>query len=291
MRRTALIAAAMVVTGCLVPKDQFDQMVREAELNAQRYKSEADNAAALDKRLKEVQVEAERLKQQKQELETQLTDKEAERRALQEKSEQLEALNQELAKNTKQLEQAKEELEKRSSEYENLAQSLKGEIDAGKVELSELKGRMTVKMKDKILFSSGSAKVGKEGEAALDKVALALKDVKGKIIRVEGHTDADPVDPKGDFPSNWELSLARAMAVVKRLQDQGVDPTKLSAAGYGQYQPIVANDTAEHKSRNRRIEIVLAAGLGGGPAPVAAPKPEVVPTKGKAPAKPAPKKK
>jgi chemotaxis protein MotB len=288
MRRQVAIAAAaaMVASGCLVPKDQFDQMTREAELNAQRYKTEAENAAALDKRLKEVQLEAERLKVQKEELEaklaaaeTQLTDKEAERRSLQEKNEQLAALNEELAKNTRQLEQAKQELEKRSSEYESLAQSLKGEIQAGKVELSELKGRMTVKMKDKILFSSGSARVGKEGEAALDKVAQALKDVKGKIIRVEGHTDADPVDPKGEYASNWELSLARAMAVVKRLQDQGVDPTKLSVAGYGQYQPIAANDTPEHKSLNRRIEIVLAPAIGTG-APM--PQPEVVPAKGKA---------
>jgi chemotaxis protein MotB len=282
MRRLALIAAAMVVaSGCLVPKDQFDQMVREAELNAQRYKTEADNAAALDKRLKEVELDAERLRQQKQELEAQLTDKEAERRELQQKNEELTALNQELAKNTKQLEQAKEELEKKSSEYESLAQSLKGEIQAGKVELSEMKGRMTVKMKDKILFSSGSARVGKEGEAALDKVAQALKDVKGKIIRVEGHTDSDPVDPKGDFASNWELSLARAMAVVKRLQDQGVDPTKLSVAGYGQYQPIAANNTPEHKSLNRRIEIVLAPAIGSSaPTPAA----EAVPAKGKTPA-------
>ena len=86
--------------------------------------------------------------------------------------------------------------------------------------------------------------------------------MKGKIIRVEGHTDDVPTDPKGPYPTNWELSLARAMAVVSHLQEHGVDPTLLSAAGYGQYHPISKNDTADHRSQNRRIEIVLAANNG-----------------------------
>jgi chemotaxis protein MotB len=121
---------------------------------------------------------------------------------------------------------------------------------------------MTVQLKDKILFASGSARVGKEGQEALTKIADALKTVQGRIVRVEGHTDDVPTGG-GQFPTNWELSLARAMAVVRSLQDAGVDPTMLSAAGYGQYQPLVPNDTPEHKSQNRRIEIVLAPSLGG----------------------------
>ena len=63
----------------------------------------------------------------------------------------------------------------------------------------------------------------------------------------------------GAFPSNWELSTARALAVVRYLQENGVDPSRLAGAGYGQYQPIAPNDTAEGRSQNRRIEIVLAA--------------------------------
>ena len=117
---------------------------------------------------------------------------------------------------------------------------------------------MTVKMKDKILFASGSARIGKEGQDALAKVADAFKNLSGKIVRVEGHTDDVRTDPKGPFPTNWELSLGRAMAVVRYLQDRGVDPTLLSAAGYGQYHPIAPNDSPENRSLNRRIEIVLA---------------------------------
>ena len=262
MRKAILVVSAALLSGCLVPKGQFDLMAAEADRRGKDADSAKANAAAFEKRLGEVQAELEAEKQRRQQLEQVVTDDEAEKRALEEKNAELTALNQELSKSSQQLAEAKAELEKKSSEYEDLAQSLKSEIQAGKIELSELKGKMTVKLKDKVLFSSGSAKLGKEGEAALEKVADTLKAVKGRMIRVEGHTDSDPVPADGPFASNWELSVARAMAVVNYLQAQGVDPMKLSAAGYGQYQPIAANDSPEHRSRNRRIEIVLAAADG-----------------------------
>jgi chemotaxis protein MotB len=266
VRQSLVVAAALAFVACGIPKEQFDAKALEAEELGRKYKDESGKTAALTEKVEALTKQVKDLEEQRAALESQLMNKEAERRALEERNAQLAALNDELSKSKRKLAEAKEELEKRSSEYESLAQSLKGEIDAGKIELSELKGRMTVKMKDKILFASGSAKVGKEGQDALSKVAIALRDVKGKIIRVEGHTDDVPTDGKA-FPSNWELSLARAMAVVRVLQDQGVDPTKLSAAGYGQYQPIAANDSPENKSLNRRIEIVLAPSAGAAPAP------------------------
>ena len=79
------------------------------------------------------------------------------------------------------------------------------------------------------------------------------------VLQVDGHTDRRPI-ATARFPSNWELSLARSMAVVRALQDAGVDPTVLSAAGYGPYQPIAPNDSTDNRSLNRRIEIVLAPG-------------------------------
>ena len=214
--------------------------------------------AGLEEQIQAAQAEKNALSTRLSTAEANLSAGTAERRALEKKNGELTALNEELSRSKKALTEAKEALEKKSSEYENLSKSLKKEIAEGKIELSELRGRMTVNLKDKILFASGSARVGKEGEDALKKVAEALKGVQGKIIRVEGHTDDVPTDPKGPFPSNWELSLARSMAVVRSLQDAGVDPTRLSAAGYGPYQPIAANDTADHRSLNRRIEIVLA---------------------------------
>jgi len=155
------------------------------------------------------------------------------------------------------LKQQSAELQQKSSEYEKMAEALKGQIEAGRVEVSELRGRMTVKLKDKILFSSGSARVGKEGKDALAAVAGVLKGMEGKVIRVEGHTDDVPAG--GAWSSNWELSTARSLAVVRFLESQGIDPSRLAAAGYGQHRPVAANDSPEGRSQNRRIEIVLAA--------------------------------
>lgn len=258
------LCTLMLATGC-VTQGKYDLAMQNAKTVDEQLQAEKAARAAADGKVGELTEQVKGLEGEKEALSTRLGTAEAnlsagtaERRALEQKNAELTALNDELARSKKKLTEAKEALEKKSAEYENLSKSLEKEISEGKVELSELRGRMTVNLKDKILFASGSARVGKEGDEALKKVAEALKSVQGKIIRVEGHTDDVPTDAKGPFPTNWELSLARAMAVVRALQDSGVDPTRLSAAGYGPYQPIAANDTAENRSLNRRIEIVLA---------------------------------
>jgi chemotaxis protein MotB len=220
MKQYSMVALVVcTAAGCGIPKDQYNAKALEAQQLSQKYKDESDKTAALEAKVRE-----------------------------------LEQKNAELSKSQVKLQQ---DLEKKSSEYQSLADSLKGQIDAGQIELSELKGKMTVKMKDKVLFSSGSARVNEQGQQALKKVADALQLVKGKIIRVEGHTDDVPTN-KGPYKTNWELSVARALAVVRGLQDDGVDPGLLSAAGYGEYHPIAPNDSPENRSLNRRIEIVLA---------------------------------
>ncbi len=260
----ALLPALALATGC-VSQGKYDKLMAEAQQTEGSLKEEKSAREALEAKVRSLEEQVAALGQEKDALtarlatsENRLTTASAERRALEQRNQELAALNDELARSTRKLEEAKAALEKRSSEYESLAQSLQKEISEGKIELSELQGRMTVNLKDKILFASGSASVGKEGQEALVKIADALKGVRGKIIRVEGHTDNQPVAKTAPFPSNWELSLARAMAVVRALQDSGVDPTVLSAAGYGQYQPVAPNDSPENRSLNRRIEIVLA---------------------------------
>lgn len=265
----ALAAAAALATGC-VSQSKYNELSAEAENLDTRLKEEKSARELADAKLRDLEEKNAALERDKEALTSRLTTSEsrltaaaAERHALGQKNIELSALNDELAKSTRNLAEAKEALEKKSSEYENLAQSLKKEISEGKIQLSELQGRMTVQLKDKILFASGSTRVNKEGQDALVKIAEALKTVQGRIIRVEGHTDDVPTPKDGPFPSNWELSLARAMAVVRALQDSGVDPTALSAAGFGQYQPIAPNDSEKNRSLNRRIEIVLAPKAGG----------------------------
>ncbi|HEX9308331.1 MAG TPA: OmpA family protein, partial [Anaeromyxobacter sp.] len=118
--------------------------------------------------------------------------------------------------------------------------------------------------------------LGTDGRDALRKVADALRGLQGKLVRVEGHTDNVPTNPNSAFPSNWELSSARALAVVRFMQESGVDPTRLSGAGFGEFQPISGNETPDGRSLNRRIEIVLVPLEGAIPSP-AAPAPAVKP--------------
>jgi len=153
-----------------------------------------------------------------------------------------------------------EQLEKATQTYQDLQKKLEKEIREGQVQIKEMKDRLTVTMVDQILFPSGSAEVGKKGKAVLDKVVTILKDVKDKRIEVDGHTDNVPIvsSLKKRFPTNWELSTARATEVVRYLQETGgIDPRLLSATGFAEYMPVAPNDTDEGKHKNRRIEIVL----------------------------------
>lgn len=115
-------------------------------------------------------------------------------------------------------------------------------------------GEMTVRVPGDVLFSSGVADLKPSSKGTLDKIAAALKkDYSGKPVRVEGHTDADPlVKTRAQWTDNRGLSLARAVAVSRYLEGKGVDPKLIETAGFGQYHPI-GND----KSKNRRVEIVV----------------------------------
>jgi chemotaxis protein MotB len=146
-----------------------------------------------------------------------------------------------------------------NAQRERLAQSLQQQIKSGQVEISELRGKMTVKLKDKVLFASGSAALGKEGKKALDAVAEAFKDLKDRNVVVAGYTDNMPVGKESAFKDNWDLSTARAVAVVRYLASKGVDSSMLGAVGFSQYRPVVPNDTAANRSLNRRIEIALTS--------------------------------
>jgi chemotaxis protein MotB len=115
-----------------------------------------------------------------------------------------------------------------------------------------------------VLFPKGSADLSDAGQAEMTKLADALKQLEKEIpgdlnwiLRVDGHTDKDPIILATKFPSNWELSSARATAVVKFLVAQGVAPDHLAAAGFGEYQPLAPGDTEDAKSQNRRIELKL----------------------------------
>ena len=138
---------------------------------------------------------------------------------------------------------------------------MKNEIAKGQVTISELKGKLTVNMEAAILFDSGKADVMPEGLNILSKMVETLKNVKDKAIRIEGHTDIVQITGglTRTFPTNWELSAARAINVTKFLQQQGIDPRNLSAAAFAEHKPVADNGVKEGRAKNRRIEITLVA--------------------------------
>lgn len=230
MRAITVLAIAAFLAACGVKEEVYKAKELEAQKYLKQYQDEAQRSADLEKKLATVGGSKEQLEREKGQLVAEKDRLTAEKVAL----------------------------EKKSSEYERLAGSLKSQISAGQIELSELRGKLTVKLKDKILFASGSAFIGREGKAALDNVAEAFKGLQGRSVLVAGYTDDVPTNPK-IFPTNWELSAARAIAVVKYLQSKGVEPVMLGAAGFSEYRPVALNDTPEGRSLNRRIEIALTA--------------------------------
>jgi chemotaxis protein MotB len=116
-----------------------------------------------------------------------------------------------------------------------------------------------------VLFNPGSADLAPEGAAQIGRVVETLRLVVDRIppeinwiIRVDGHTDNVPLSGTGEFVDNWQLSQARALSVVKFMQDSlGFPPERLAAAGFGEYQPVAAGDSPEARAQNRRIELKL----------------------------------
>jgi chemotaxis protein MotB len=115
---------------------------------------------------------------------------------------------------------------------------------------------LQIELKDSILFSSGSADTSEQAQKIFDEIAVILKNYSNPV-QVEGFTDNIPIK-SAKYPTNWELSTARASAIVKYLVSKGVAPERLSAVGYGEYQPVVSNATEQGRAQNRRVAIMIA---------------------------------
>ncbi|MBI3610485.1 MAG: OmpA family protein [Nitrospirae bacterium] len=153
-----------------------------------------------------------------------------------------------------------EEVNRLKFTYDRLVGELQNEIKKGEITVTRVMDKLSVNLVEKILFDSGSAEIKPEGLNVLDRVGGILKSVTDKQIRIEGYTDNVPIGSRltGTFPTNWELSAARAINVVRYLSGSVSIPSRLlSAAGLADNRPITSNDTKEGRAQNRRIEIVL----------------------------------
>jgi len=186
------------------------------------------------------------------------------------RTDELEIENANLRNRITQLEKQKEKEVKRVYEQKDrelsdlekakleLEESLKKEIGEYKAKLQMTERGLVITFVSEIFFDSGKDKVKEDGKITLHKVAEVLnRDVPNSNVAVEGHTDNDPIKYSG-WKSNWELSSARALAVLHYLIGEGrIKPQRLSANGYGEFHPVAPNDTVQNKQKNRRVEIVI----------------------------------
>lgn len=158
------------------------------------------------------------------------------------------------------LEKRRAQAEARVNEFKSLLARFKALIDAGKLKVRIVEGRMVVVLATDILFGSGSASLSKDGKAAIGEVAQVLSSIPNRSFQVEGHTDNVPISTD-KFPSNWELAAFRATNVVKAMMDAGMPKERISAASYADTKPVGVNDMPEGRALNRRIEITIVPDL------------------------------
>ncbi len=252
MKKTSVIwfVAAAWLGGCGVPEDQYNAKLKElsdtqAQLDQSRKDADAAKAAA-DAAQRKLDAENKSLK------------------------EKLAALGQDIASRTTDLESARKRMEemakaqaaaeKRAAQFREMVAKFKSMIDAGKLQVEIRNGLMLVKLPDNILFDPGKTEIKTAGQDAIKQVTQILAGIEGRKFQVTGHTDNVPIKSH-HFKSNWELSTARAVEVVKLMISDGMDPKRLSAAGYADELPVADNGTDEGRQKNRRIEIVVVPNI------------------------------
>lgn len=262
----ALCAAILLVNGC-VTKSTYEKL--EADKNQEIATLQAERQA-LQKQRAELQQQIEGLDTQRSALELQKATLERESVVLQtrvgllgQEHAALEQQQAQLKKQVEALEQQKTQLlassQQNQTQYDALVRNLKDEVQKGQLQVKQYKNMLTVDVAEQLFFDSGQASLKDSGKEVLKKVGDTLKGYDDKVIRIIGHTDNVPIAKSLQkmFPSNWELSAARATTVVRYLQEVGIPPERLIATGRAEYAPVASNDTADGRKKNRRIEITL----------------------------------
>jgi chemotaxis protein MotB len=287
-RGILVVAVALAATGC-VTKAKHDALQRELDDTevALRAEQESERQAfteqlqvrdakvtELEQALAEARSEVDALGRQMVSLQAMIAAKEAALTELEQRQSQTErelaaALKKrsDLKQSLDQMSAALEDLrqrqvaaDKRVAEYRDMLARFSKLIDAGKLKVSIIDGRMVLTLPMDILFESGKAELTEEGRSSLLEVGAGLATIVDRHFQVEGHTDDVPIKT-ARFPSNWELGAARALVVLRALVDGGVPAGQLSAATYGQLHPAASNATPEGRKANRRIEIVVVPDL------------------------------
>jgi chemotaxis protein MotB len=230
------LLAASLVAACGVPQNQYDAAV----LDAKKARAECDE------KTKASEATRAALQSEVDDLKKKLADAEARSGALDEQT----------RAELEELRRQKAAAEARLKLFDDFLAKFKKMIEAGKLEITVRRGQIVLALGTDILFDTGKTDIKPEGKQALGEVGDALRGVGGRRFQIAGHTDNVPIKTP-QFASNWELSTARGVAVVKLLIEKGVKPEVLSAAGYAEFDPAQPNTSDKGKAKNRRIEIVI----------------------------------
>ena len=264
--RRLLLLILLTPMACVTQKT-FDAL--QSERNGLEATLEEKNKA-----LAELEAKQRRLTADKQSLESQLTDEQekakdlgaridklhADMAAVTKDKSRLQSSVEDMTRALAELEKRRAEAEGRIAEFKNLIARFRSLIDAGKLKVKILEGRMVVVLATDILFASGSASLSKDGKAAIAEVGQVLASIPRRGFQVEGHTDNVPI-ASAQYPSNWELASSRAITVLKSMVEAGLPSERISAASFAETRPVASNDSKETKAQNRRIEIIIVPDL------------------------------
>ncbi|HEX3901540.1 MAG TPA: OmpA family protein [Polyangia bacterium] len=253
----ALTTATLGVAGCGVNEDLYNSTVKDRDAQKQKL---AATQTALDQEKAQHKKEVAARDARVLVLSDKLTSLGQDVSRLETERGGLSGELADAQKRMEELRKAQAQAEARAAQFRKLVTQFKALTDAGKLQVEIRENRMIVRLGDKILFDPGKTDLKPEGKDALTQVTQVLKSLPNRDFQVAGHTDNVPIKSK-KFRSNWDLSTARAVEVTNFMIGAGMEPKRLSAAGYADQSPVVANDSPDNMAKNRRIEITLVPNL------------------------------
>lgn len=250
----------LLMAGCGIPEEKHNAVLKDLENTkiqlAETQQQAAETEEKLEAKIAELEGRIAELEKDKKDLQAKLEEAQGTLELYESKhgslEERLNATKSQLAELRKQQAKAQARLKR----FRDIAGKFASMVESGKLSVKIRDGKMVIELANNILFDSGSTKIKDDGQAALKELGGVLQQIKKRDFLVAGHTD-----DVGKAEANWELSTKRAVEVVQFLEESGVDPTKLAAAGYGEYDPVASNETDEGKALNRRIEIIMMPNL------------------------------
>lgn len=260
-----LLAARKVTEADLEKlKVEYDELINQKKILDDEYASLQNKYNNLDESYNALVTQSsEKLAEQAQKNQKLLAQLDEKEKKLAAESIRLENLQRELNQRSTQIEELKSLINAKETQMQQLKNAISNALHnfEGKgLTVVHKNGKIYVSMENKLLFNSGSWAVGNEGKKAVEQLAAVLSENTDINVLIEGHTDTVPYTGK-TLIDNWDLSVKRATAIVRILQNNNVNPTQITAAGRSEFVPIDSNKTTKGKAKNRRIEIILAPDL------------------------------